>query len=111
MGKNLEFTLAAGVYVAGLTVDYLATAVGLSSNQIIELNPLYQNAISHLGIHSGLLIPKILIGAEVITMCKYANGKPILNGKTKFKAEHFLYSGALVTSAVSLSWLVDKYLF
>ena len=110
MKNNLEFTLATGVYVAGLTVDYFSTAIGLTSNQIMEINPLYQISISHFGIHQGLLIPKLLLGGSVIALSKYADGKPMLRNKIKFKAKHFLYSGALITSTIGLGWLIEKHI-
>ena len=108
--NNKEFILAASAYAIGSAIDYSSTAIGLTSNQIIEMNPLYRSCISHFGPYIGLLIPKLSIYCGVIAMSKYVDGKHILNKRIKVKAKYILYSGALINSAIGLSWLVDKYM-
>jgi len=107
--NNKEFMLAASTYAVGSAIDYFSTAFGLTTNQINEMNPLIQSSISHFGVYSGLLIPKLFICSGVIAIAKYTDGEYILNKRMKFKAKYLLYPGAIITSAIGLSWLVDKY--
>ena len=103
--EKINFPLASGTYLLASLSDYLTTAAGLVSKQIVELNPLIDSYLKEFGTFGGLLIPKLLIATSVLAACKYIDIKH-KEKKTKVKAEYFLYPGALLTSVTGASWLL-----
>ena len=108
-GLDWEFGVALAAYAAASVADYLLTLVGLLGREIRELNPLLNVYIEHFGAQHGLIIPKLLIGFTVVTASSLYIQAMHQQGKTRLRAQHLLYPGALFTALAPLNWLVLKY--
>ena len=106
--KNKSFILASGIYLSASLIDLMSTHYGHSNNLINEINPIFNESMKNLGLPQGLIMPKIFLTVSIITSAKYIDIKN-KEGKTKLKAEYFLYPAALLTSLIGLSWIFDKY--
>ena len=101
---NIEFIIASLTYIIAHVVDYLFTVPGVMSSASGEGNPVIQGYIDYFGIQGGLLFSKSLICGSVILGVK-AISIAYKRKKTKIKAEHILYSGAVLTTLGGSLWL------
>lgn len=108
LSENKSYVFATSTFIIASTIDCFLTARGIATNQVKEFNPLFDSYIKNFGLYGGILIPKIVLGFIVIVGSKYIDSC-YKAGKTKFRVEYILYPSAAFTTAISLSWLVDKY--
>jgi len=109
LGLDWEVGVALAAYGAASLSDYLLTLVGLLGREIRELNPLLNLYIEHFGAARGLFIPKLLLGFTVVAASSLYIHAMHRNGKTRLRAQHLLYPGALFTAIAPLNWVIAKY--
>ena len=109
LGLDWEVGVALAAYAAASVSDYLLTLVGLLGREVRELNPLLNTYIQHFGAQQGLIIPKLLLGFTVVAASSIYIQAMHRKGKTRLRAQHVLYPGALFTALVPLHWVVLKY--
>jgi hypothetical protein len=109
LGLDWEFGVALMAYGAASLADYLLTLTGLLDREIRELNPLLNLYIEHFGAQHGLIIPKLLLGFTAVTASSLYIQAMHRKGKTRLRAQHLLYPGALFTALAPLHWVVQKY--
>lgn len=103
-----ELVLAILVYAAASTTDYLLTLAGLIGEEVRELNPLLNAYIEHLGVYRGLLVPKLLLGVMVVLSASLYIHVMHRRNRTRIRAQHILYPGAVLTVVAPLHWIVLK---
>lgn len=109
LGLDWELGVALAAYAAASVADYLLTLTGLLGREIRELNPLLNLYIEHFGAQHGLIIPKLLLGFTAVTASSLYIHAMHQRGKTRLRAQHLLYPGALFTALAPLHWVVLKY--
>ncbi len=103
-----DLALALIAYAAASASDYLLTLAGLLGREIREVNPLLRAYIEHFGPAQGLLISKLLLGGAVVLASSLYLHAMHRQRRTRLRAEHILYPGALFTALAPLHWLVLK---
>jgi len=103
-----DLALALLAYAAASTSDYFLTLTGLLGREIREFNPLVRAYIEHFGPAQGLLISKMLLGGTVVLASSLYLHAMHRQRKTRLRAEHILYPGALFTALAPLHWVILK---
>jgi hypothetical protein len=103
-----DLALALLAYTAASAADYLLTLSGLIGEEIRELNPILNLYIDHFGACYGLLVPKVLLGVMVVLASSIYIHAMHQQRRTRIRAEHILYPGALFTVLTPLHWVVLK---
>ncbi len=109
LGLDWEFGVALAAYGAASLADYLLTLTGLLGREIRELNPLLNFYIEHFGPSHGLIIPKLLLGFTAVAASSLYIQAMHRRGRTRLRAQHILYPGALFTAFAPLHWVILKY--
>lgn len=109
LSLDWDLALALFAYAAASLSDYLLTLAGLLGREIRELNPLLNAYIDLLGAAYGLMVPKLLLGLVVVPAASLYIHAMYRQNRTRIRAEHILYPGALFTVFASLHWVILKY--
>jgi len=110
LGFDWEVGVALAAYGAASLSDYLLTLAGLLGREIRELNPLLNLYIEHFGAAQGLIIAKLLLGFTAVAASSLYIHAMHRKGRTRLRAQHLLYPGALFTALAPLNWVIAKYL-
>jgi len=101
-----DFALALFAYAAASLSDYLITMSGLVQKELREMNPLLQGYIEHFGEVYGLIFPKVLLGVTVVLASSIYIRAMHRRHRTRLRAEHILYPGALFTAVAPASVVI-----
>ena len=101
---DLEFIAASLAYIIAHAIDYLFTVPGITNTVFKDGNPVIQGYINYFGVENGLLVCKLLICISVIIGMKSVDFA-YRNRKTRFRAKHILYGGAILTTFGGSLWL------
>ncbi len=108
LGPNGELAVALLTYAAASAADYFLTLAGLVGAEVRELNPVLNAYIDVLGPSWGLLVPKILLGSTAVVAASLYLHAMHRRRRTRVRAQHILYPGALFTALAPLHWVVLK---